>query len=208
MSEDSPVSPQTLYGITKYAGELIVKNTCKTQKIVLRPVFGFGDYPDDLHSALTKVIYVLYRNIIGKETNLTVLLDKLIPKSYTRVENIANCILNFASKLFESNSCYSYYNIGENHLKALNWFQLLNIIEFNFSKLKVCDKEDVACIFKEKIEFVQDKDYLHYHNMDDLKIKNIGFNFDSQKNYVNIDHGIEKTIDSVIKNIEQEPYWL
>jgi nucleoside-diphosphate-sugar epimerase len=210
MTESTPINPQTLYGISKYAGELIVKNTCKTRRIVLRPVFGFGNYPDDFHSALTKVIYVLYRNSQGKKTNLTVLLDRLICKSYTRVENIANCILNFSQTFFAEKSLneFSIFNIGENCTKSKDWFQLLKIIADSFCIRGVCSKSDINNIFNENIQFVSEKDYLHYHNMDDEKLKNIGFNFDSQKNYISIDQGISLTLDSVIKNIDQEPYWL
>jgi nucleoside-diphosphate-sugar epimerase len=213
MTENTPTNPQTLYGITKYAGELIVKNTCKTRTLVLRPVFGFGDYPDDLHSALTKVIYVLYRNVIGKETNLTVLLNELVPKSYTRVENIANCILGFAKILLRDGIGYpvyvhSVYNIGENYKAANDWQQLMHLMQHCFETKKIGEKDDVSRLFKKHIKFEAQKDYLHYHNMVDSRLQDAGLKFDNQKNYIRIDHGIEKTIDSVIKNIDKEPYWL
>jgi len=210
MTEETPINPQTLYGITKYAGEIIVRNTCKTNKIVVRPVFGFGNYPDDLHSALTKVIYVLYRNINGKDTNLTVLLDKLIPKSYTRVENIANCILTMANLLTAHFKPYEYplFNIGENYIKAKDWIQLINIIANSFESRSLCYKNDLIDVFNRKIEFVPEKDYLHAHNMDDQRLQKGLLDFDSQKNYISIVQGIDMTLDSVIKNSDQEPYWL
>lgn len=207
MTESTPINPQTLYGISKYAGELIVKNTCKTKRLVVRPVFGFGDYPDDLHSALTKVIYVLYRNLTGKETDLTVLLDTLIAKSYTRVENIANCILNFSRLLATTNQDFDIYNIGENHTKSNDWVQLFDIIIYNFKIRNVKNHLSIKN-FIDKIKFVPEKDYLHAHNMDDSKIKRLGFDFYKQKDYISIDHGISLTLDSIIKNIDQKPYWL
>lgn len=212
MSETTSINPRTLYGITKYTGELIVKNTCKTSRIVLRPVFGFGNYPDDLHSALTKVIYVLYRNVSGKDTNLTVLLDKLIPKSYTRVENIANCILNFARQFWSDrftrifNGC-SVFNIGENFVKAKDWIQLIGIIGDAFETRNIESREQVRKMFNEKITFLSEEDYLHSHNMDDSKLQKLGLNFEKHS-YITISQGISLTLDSVISNIKQEPYWL
>lgn len=208
MSEFTPIDPQTLYGISKYAGELIVKNICNTNRLILRPVFGFGNYPDDLHSALTKVIYVLYRNIKeNKNTQLTVLLDKLIAKSYTRVENIANCILSFAKILGKGTDC-TIYNIGENSTRSKDWFQLINIIAFMFKLKGICTVDKVIDTFNNKIEFKPDKDYLHFHNMDDQNLKIIGLDFYGQENYISTETGISLTLDSVIKNIDKEPYWL
>jgi dTDP-4-dehydrorhamnose reductase len=210
MSELTAISPQTLYGITKYAGELIVQNTCKTRRIIVRPVFGFGDYPEDLHSALTKVIYVIYRNISGKKTKLTVLLNKEIPKSYTRVENIATSILKFANSINHANIFHecSLINIGEYYEKAKDWYDLLEIITHQFVSRNICTLKDVNAIFNNYITFVPEKDYLHYHNLDNSRLKSIGFDFDLQKNYINIDTGISLTLDSIMKNGEQEPYWL
>ena len=217
ITEETTINPQTIYGISKYAGELIVQNTCTSKRIVLRPVFGFGNYPDDLHSALTKVIYVIYRNIIGTETELTVLLNKEINKSYTRVENIANCILRFSDELLKSDQ-YLYsksptYNIGENFKNSRNWNWILKILENKFSKKLNIEKEKVREIFNTKIKFVPEKDYLHYHNIDDSKLsqKNMAFEYNRYDNiskHISLSQGIGMTIDSVIKNISQEPYWL
>jgi len=177
--------------------------------LVLRPVFGFGDYPDDLHSALTKVIYVMYGNIVGKDMELTVLLDKAIPKSYTRVENIACCILSFA-KLFWSEKFpkSNVFNIGENYLKAKSWFELLRIIQKNFSERNLCSEKDCVEIFQRKIRFIPEEDYLHYHNINDVSLQTLGLDFENQDLYVSIEEGISNTIESVIKNIDKEPYWL
>jgi dTDP-4-dehydrorhamnose reductase len=210
MSEFTAISPQTLYGITKYAGELIVQNICKTRRIIVRPVFGFGNYPEDLHSALTKIIYVIYRNLIGKETKLTVLLNKEIMKSYTRVENIATCILKFANVINQADIFHecSLINIGENYEKAKDWYDLLDLISYQFITRGICSHKNINVIFNKHITFVPEKDYLHYHNLDNSRLKSLGFDFDIQKNYINIETGISLTLDSVIKNIEQEPYWL
>ena len=209
MTEETPINPQTLYGITKYAGELIVRNTCETKRMIVRPVFGFGNYPDDLHSALTKIIYVLYRNIKDKETSLTVLLDKSIPKSYTRVENIATCVMKLSQLLLSSSNSGVYtYNIGENYKQAKDWYQIISIIASCFESENICNKQKIYEIFDDKIKFVPEKDYLHAHNMDDKKIKEIGFEFQKDNDYISIERGIRETLLSVCHNIDKEPYWL
>lgn len=208
MVEDTPINPQTIYGITKYTGELIVKNTCKTERVVLRPVFGFGNYPDDLHSALTKLIYVMYKNFTQNTTNkLKILLDKNIPKSYTRVENIASCILSIAGRRLYRDEC-SVFNIGEDYSREKNWYQLFSIISFYFVKHGICTEMQFNQKIDEWIEFDSTKDYLHYHNINNDRLRSIQEDFTIKDEYISIDQGITLTIDSVIKNIELEPYWL
>lgn len=210
MTESTPINPQTLYGITKYAGELIVKNTCNTKKLILRPVFGFGNYPDDLHSALTKSIYLIYKNIVKRsDNNLTILLDPLINKSYTRVENIATCILRIAEEVvFSKNIINNVFNIGENHTKSKDWLQIYEIIINEFTKRNISSYSNIKKIIDKNIKFIPEKDYLHYHNINNYLLCSYSLDFDSQEKYISIEKGISMTVESVIKNIEMEPYWL
>jgi len=188
ITEYTRINPQTLYGITKYAGEMIVKRLCKTPKLILRPVFGFGDYPEDLHSALTKVIYT----VLKPESNqLNVLLDQKICKSYTRVENIALATLS----LMISDVWNREINVGTHYSDAKNWDELFEIIQ------KTCpQKLDFS-----KINFDGTQDYLHYHNIDNSKLLKWvpDFNF-----YYKLEDGILSTIKSVINNSNIKPYWM
>jgi len=211
INEKTKINPQTLYGITKYSGELIVKNLCSSKYLILRPVFGFGSYPDDLHSALTKIIYIMYKNLVEKtENNLVVLLDKLINKSYTRVENIASCILSLAKKYFFED--FKFYNdiinIGENFSKSKNWFQIFEIIAYSFAIKGICTTFEFYNSIEKWVRFLPAKDYLHYHNMDDSKLLNFNLNFEKLLNYIPLDEGINLTVDSVIENSKIQPYWL
>jgi len=205
ITEHSRINPQTLYGITKYAGELIVQNCCITNRMILRPVFGFGNYPEDLHSALTKLIYVVYRNLQGSLTNLNILLDMQINKSYTRVENIATCVLELSRQIYQNP--ISYFNIGEHHSRSENWYSLISRISSLFQSKDLCSSEQFDDIMN-NITFIPQADYLHYHNIDDERLQRNCVDFKSFEDYINLSKGIEMTIDSVIKNINQEPYWL
>jgi len=206
ITESTKINPQTLYGITKYTGEQIVDKLCKTQKLIVRPVFGFGNYPDDLHSALTKIIYVLYHNyFIAEPININILLDPRITKSYIRVENLANIIL----KLIEQNIWQEKINIGESFKKSLDWFDIFYIIKKQFSKLIIDNCFNKAININNKaINFIPSKDYLHYHNMSGSRLRSMDIDLDSMKDYIDIDTGIYMTCKSVISNITKKPYWI
>lgn len=190
ITEKTPIDPQTLYGITKYAGELIVKNLCKTDKMIVRPVFGFGDYPHDLHSALTKLCYTIFGD---QENKLTILLDEHIGKNYYRVENIAYCILRLIN-----HSCWNLeVNVGEHFSQRLNWHEICyKLCEYNIE------------LFKRKIEnvtFVKKSDYLQWHNIDNERLISL-IGDDIHK--ISFDDGLRRTIKSVIENKNTIPYWI
>jgi dTDP-4-dehydrorhamnose reductase len=215
MTEQTKINPQTLYGITKYAGELIVRNTCHTKRLILRPVFGYGNYPDDLHSALTKVIYIMYKNITQKtDHKLKVLLAKGTAKSYTRVENIATCILTFAQRLldntipYEGPNYHPVFNIGENHTNSRTWYELFDMIAYTFATQEICTPQEFYRNIEDWITFDGTKDYLHYHNMSDDKLRYYKIDFANNPEYIDLETGIKLTIQSTIENIGMEPYWL
>ncbi|MDD5651482.1 MAG: sugar nucleotide-binding protein [Candidatus Nanoarchaeia archaeon] len=216
MTEETKINPQTLYGITKYAGELIVKNTCHTKHLVLRPVFGFGNYPDDLHSALTKFIYIMYKNITQPANHkLKILLNKGTAKSYTRVENIATCILSFAQRLLDNTipcvggaSHRPVFNIGENHTNSKTWFELFEFVAYRFAVRGICVPDVFYRHIDDWIDFDGTRDYLHYHNMSDDKLRYCKIDFASNQGYIPLETGIRMTIESIINNIGMEPYWL
>ena len=186
MTGQTRIDPQTLYGITKYAGELIVKNLCKTDFTIVRPVFGFGDYPDDLHSALTKYIYSIMNG-----NPLTILLNRKIGKNYFRVENIAQIVMNIIDQDYFGSSIL---NIGENYDLRKNWDVIDEIIEMKLGKFD-----------NSKITFVPGKDYLHWHNIDNAKLKKLGL---YQNLPITFEKGIEMTIKSVKENLDKKPYWI
>lgn len=214
ITEDTKIKPTTLYGITKYAGEQIVEKLCNTSKIIIRPVFGFGNYPDDLHSALTKLIYVAYKSFIDKNYNeqLNILLDKSIEKTYTRVENLAVLVYKIMSQ--DSLLWNDVYNIGAKVEESANWHKLIdkvyNILFFdhhsdNSYNIKYCTTKE--SVFR-NINFISYNDYLHWHNISTIKLERLGILNNQTAPWVSLDKGIEKTFKSVkIKNYIK-PYWI
>ena len=195
--ESTNIRPRTIYGITKYAGEQIVDMLCETDKMIIRPVFGFGNHPKDLHSALIKVINVLYYNHFVDSKTIDVLLNTNIEKSYIRVENLAKMAL----KLIENDAWHESINIGEPQYNSFNWKQLFEKIQEQYSQL-IGDKDFIDSIHLDSnsVNFIGSLDYLHYHNICDDKLRKWGADIDSIDSYVNIDDGIYMACKSVIKN--------
>jgi nucleoside-diphosphate-sugar epimerase len=194
ITEKTNINPQTLYGITKYAGEMICKKLCKQPTLIVRPVFGFGDFPHDLHSAITKIIFThLYNKEFNTEKKIKVLLNPYIKKSYTRVENIAMAVLALLD--FNKND---EINLGESYLDAIDWNEIFRVLG-NKSYTN----------YRESVEFIPSADYLHYHNIDNTKMKRMGIDFESFKNYIDFETGITKTISSTLENVKYiKPYWI
>ena len=161
--EETKINPSTLYGIAKYAGEQIVDKLCETDSLIVRPVFGFGDYPDDLHSALTKLIYSVYA-----KSHLDILLNQAIKKNYYRVENLANIILQLIFK-----ECWNEkVNIGESWEERRDWFNIIGTLKMIDESLKF-----------NNINFIKEKDYLHYHNINNNKMSQMICNVKNEKSF-------------------------
>ena len=212
ITEDTVINPQTLYGVTKYFAELQVQRQMKGEYFILRPVFGFGDYPDDLHSALTKVIYTLYKNYVGLEqTTLELKLAEETQKSYIRVENIANVILKFAEYILRPEMVsQTFYNVGKNYRYARNWEEMFPVILNCFERHEdptcpghLIDVDTLELIYEKSIIFNPEEDYLGWHNIDDRSISRFKI-----EQLISFEEGVQKTVSSVIQNINMEPYWI
>lgn len=186
ITESTRKNPQTLYGITKYAGEMIVEKECKSLFTIVRPVFGFGNFPDDLHSAITKLMYHYYNGC-----NLNILLNKNIQKTYTRVENIACMTLNIIKNKKWNND----YNIGDKYQNSYNWYQYMTMIEHKFEKYGF----DVV----ESVNWEEEKDYLHWHQISTIKAERDGI----WECPISLSDGLDMTIKSVIES-NIKPYWI
>ena len=85
ITNDTRKNPKTIYGITKYAGEMATKSLIP-KAVILRPCFVYGG-ADDRHSAIARLINTCFT----KET-IDILLDGMIKKDYMRVEDLISAI--------------------------------------------------------------------------------------------------------------------
>ena len=59
--ENSRIDPKTLYGLTKYQGEMAVKQSIpKGKLLVIKPVFVYGDEPQDNSSQIRKILTAIH----------------------------------------------------------------------------------------------------------------------------------------------------
>lgn len=83
ITEDSKINPQTLYGKTKYLGEVLIKSLMK-KFIIIRPCMIFG--PNDKHSAITMAM------TSTKENPKTIHLNPMFEKPYLHVDEFVRGI--------------------------------------------------------------------------------------------------------------------
>lgn len=91
-TEFSPQRAPTMYGITKYAGEMLVTGQRKVPYMVVRPCFIYGDPPFDHSSQLCRVaVHEALRQLWPQEAGPApaVTLDPNALKDYMRVEDFA-----------------------------------------------------------------------------------------------------------------------
>jgi UDP-glucose 4-epimerase len=147
--EDTSKLPQTHYGITKYAGELISKSTAAKNLLVIRPCFVYGG-KNDYHSALSKAVKSLHS---GK--NFDIFLDQVKSKDYLYVvDEIA------AIKMLIDQDRTGDYNISFGNPRPFG--EYVNLVEKELSG-------------KVNFTYYPETDYLHDHIVDNAKIKSIGW---------------------------------
>ena len=101
--ESAKIDPKTLYGLSKYSGELAVKQSMDFEKMmVIKPVFIYGDAPFDNSSMIRKItekVYCHNNNLpytlspLNENGKLDVLLDPAIENDYMRYEYFADMFL-------------------------------------------------------------------------------------------------------------------
>lgn len=93
--ETTPQRPPTLYGITKFAGELLVTGQQEVPWMVIRPCFVYGDPPYDHSSQLCRLavhtaLQQLWPEKAGPTLKVTLNPDSL--KDYMRVEDFSAAV--------------------------------------------------------------------------------------------------------------------
>lgn len=157
--ESSPQKPPTLYGITKYAGELLVTGQKEVPYTVVRPCFIYGDPPRDHSSQLCRVAV---HHVLKTRTNKAgptprVTLNPLAFKDYMRVEDFADAVV----KLLELNSYIGHaFNVSAMVARPMRAY---------FDLLAYClDKQRVPL----DMLWLPESDYMGDHIVDSSLLRN------------------------------------
>ena len=197
-NEGAAIDPKTLYGLSKYSGELAVKQAMEFDRImVMKPVFIYGDAPFDNSSMIRKILEKIYcdqKNIpytlspLNEDGTLDVLLDPSIDKDYMRYEYFGEMFV----KLLEAQ-----WGWGAD-------FIISKDDPVPFSQYLHCIQELTDAAYTSHVNIIPEGDYLKRHNgvsrnfyklCDDYKLPQAAY--DNQL-------GIEKTWNSIVKHYENK----
>ena len=93
--ESAIIDPKTLYGLSKWSGEVAAKSMDPDRFMIMKPVFIYGDAPFDNSSMIRKILEKMYcdqneipytLSPLNEDRELDVLLDPAIEKDYMRYE--------------------------------------------------------------------------------------------------------------------------
>jgi len=196
--ETASIDPKTLYGLSKYSGELAVKQAMKSDNmIVMKPVFIYGDAPFDNSSMIRKICEKVYcgkNNIpytlspLNKNGKLDVLLDHKIDKDYMRYEYFADMFLQI---LLMDNGWGKDFIISKDRPMAFeNYLHLIGDI--------------TGCKdLREHINSKPEGDYLARHNGISQNFYDLYPNYSLSADAYDQRKGIQKTYNSIAKHYEK-----
>ncbi len=148
INDNTRIIPQTIYGATKFCGELLSKQLLNNITVI-RPCFAYGGIEDG-HSGIARIIKSGFTG-----NNEDILLDPNIKKDYMRVEDLVSAIIT----LLKLNTTGDY-NISVN-----------NPVPFSVVLNKIKDITHLNL----KYTLYPEKDYLKGHIVDNSKIKSLGW---------------------------------
>jgi dTDP-4-dehydrorhamnose reductase len=85
-NEKTLINPKTIYGATKYASELAVKQSLK-KFIIMKPVFIYGNFPYDNSSNISRIMKAVFFNDESKSVDIT--LSNEFKKNYMHSDYFA-----------------------------------------------------------------------------------------------------------------------
>tara|TARA_R110001592_G_scaffold201208_3_gene450302 strand:+ start:6357 stop:7373 length:1017 start_codon:yes stop_codon:yes gene_type:complete len=195
--EGAAIDPKTLYGLSKYSGEVAIKQAMEFDKMmVMKPVFIYGDAPFDNSSMIRKISEKVYCDTHGipytlsplnNEGKLDVLLDPEIDKDYMRYEYFADM---FFQILMMDNGWGNDFIISRN--APVPFLQYLHLIE----KLTGCDD------LLDHIKLIPSGDYLARHNGISKNFEKLYPHYILPVGAFNDELGIRKTYESIVRHYE------
>ena len=196
--ETAPIDPKTLYGLSKYSGELATKQSMDFDKMmVIKPVFIYGDAPFDNSSMIRKItekVYCDMNNIpytlspLNENGKLDVLLDPAIEKDYMRYEYFADMFLQL---LLMDNGWGKDFIISKD--KPMPFADYLYLIK----EISGCEK------LSDHINIIAEGDYLARHNGKSKNFYDLYQHYNLSVNAHNSREGITKTYLSIVKHYER-----
>lgn len=163
--EESEKKPHTLYGFTKYLGELVVQFMFKDELenlLVVRPCFAFGGLND------RSIGYLLVKSGLNNEP-LNIQLDTENYKDYMFIDNLSDAIEKLVTKNISGE-----YNIS--YGKPIKFGELVKKVE--------------AMGLKPFIYYRPELDYLGNHVVDNSKLKSVI----DWKPTITLESGLEKVL--------------
>lgn len=125
-TEASPQNPRTIYGISKYAGELLVRNQTKVPWVVLRPCFLVGNPPLDHSSQLCRVImHSVIKHVLPGKAGPTpqVLMNPENLKDYMPVYDFVNALKMLFEHWNDNTDVEGQvFNISAMQAKPVEWY--------------------------------------------------------------------------------------
>lgn len=191
-NEDCKIDSKTIYGLTKYNSQLVVKQSDLFTKIILQPVFIYGDAPNDNSSMIRKICEIIYCNkYLGMNLpKLDVLLSRENLKDYMRYEGFSAMFNEILLSLKENKK--QTYIISREAPKKFDVY--LRIIAEIF-------KMDYEALF-DYINLIEDKDYLGNHCGSSSNFRKEFPNFSHNDDIYDDEKGIRKTVESIILNLK------
>jgi len=196
--ETALIDPKTLYGLSKYSGELAVKQAVEFDRsIIMKPVFIYGDAPFDNSSMIRKIsekVYCDKNNIpytlspLNKDGKLDVLLDPAIDKDYMRYEYFADMFLEL---LLMDNGWGKDFIISKD--SPVPFENYLYLIE------EITHCKDLT----EHINLIPEGDYLARHNGISKNFYDLYPNYLLPADAYNNKEGIQKTYNSIVEHYEK-----
>ena len=166
--EDSPKMPHTLYGYTKYLGELTSQFVFKDKQkdlLVLRPCFAFGGIND------RSIGYLVVKSGLHNEP-LNVQLDPTKLKDYMHIDNLSEAVEMLLAK-----NINGHYNIS--YGEPIKFGELVNKV-----------KEMGISPF---IYYRPELDYMGNHVVDNTKLKSVI----EWKPTITLDDGLKKVYEDI-----------
>ena len=195
--ETAPIDPKTLYGLSKWSGEVAVKQAMDFDKMmVIKPVFIYGDAPFDNSSMIRKIsekVYCDKHNIpytlspLNENGKLDVLLNPEIDKDYMRYEYFADM---FYQLLMMDNGWGKDFIISKD--APVSFLTYLHLIE------KITGADDLL----DHINLIPEGDYLARHNGISKNFSDIYPHYTLPVGAYNNELGIRKTYESIVRHYE------